>query len=208
MSKAASTGLKIGQKAPDFTVLNDAGEKTTVIDRHPGKGVDVVGNVVDTRILKEAGVQNVQAVILALSADSTTLFSTVIIKDMAPHVPVIARVNDAENVERIYTAGADFALSISQVSGQLLALRLLGKEAVALDPELRVLKVSSRGLEQRHPADAAIRERTGCSVVAVERGEELLVEFPAAFRLARGDAIYICGSAEATQKYSKTFPQD
>src|SRR5262244_2944847 len=27
MSRAASGGLKVGQKAPDFTVLNDAGEK-------------------------------------------------------------------------------------------------------------------------------------------------------------------------------------
>ena len=71
-----------------------------------------------------------------------------IIKDLAPDLPVIARVNGAENVERIYAAGADFALSISQVSGQLLAWRLLGKESVAIDPELRVIKVSTRGLEK------------------------------------------------------------
>jgi Trk K+ transport system NAD-binding subunit len=83
------------------------------------------------QILKQAAIADVQAVILALNADSTTLFATVIFKDLAPNVPVIARVNRAENVERIYAAGADFALSISQVSGQLLAWRLLGKESVA-----------------------------------------------------------------------------
>lgn len=27
MSKAASAGLKVGQKAPDFTVTNEAGQK-------------------------------------------------------------------------------------------------------------------------------------------------------------------------------------
>lgn len=199
-------GGEVGRKVAEL--LNDAGEETFVIDQHAGTGVDLVGNVIDTRILKEAGVENVQAVILALSADSTTLFGTVIIKDMAPDVPVIARVNHAENLERIYAAGADFALSISQVSGQLLAWRLLGKEAVALDPELRVLKVSGRGLEHRHPAHASIREQTGCSVVAVERGDELLVEFPESFRFTPGDAIYICGSAEATQRYSQVFPQN
>jgi Trk K+ transport system NAD-binding subunit len=199
-------GGEVGRKVAEL--LNDAGEETFVIDQQPGSGVNLVGNVVDTKVLKQAGVEDVQAVILALSADSTTLFTTVIVKDMAPDVPVIARVNRAENVERIYAAGADFALSISQVSGQLLAWRLLGKEAVALDPELRVLKVSARGLEGRHPAEAAIREKTGCSVVAVERGDELLVEFGDAFRFAAGDAIYICGSAEATQKYSQIFPQD
>ena len=177
------------------------------MDSHPGPGVNVVGNVLDTKLLQDAGVADVQAVIVALSADTTTLFSTVIVKDLAPDVPVIARVNRAENVGRIYAAGADFALSISQVSGQILALRLLGKESVAVDPQLRVVKVSAQGLENRQPAEVKIRERTGCSVVAVERAEELLVEFSEGFRFHDGDAIFICGSAQATQKYAELFPQ-
>ncbi len=146
--------------------------------------------------------------ILALSADAPTLFSTVIIKDLAPDVPVIARVNRAENVERIYAAGADFALSISQVSGQLLAWRLLGKESISVDPELRVVKVSTRGLENHHPKQNDLREKIGCTVVAVERGEELLVEFGADFKFATNDAVYICGSAEAAQKFYQSFPQE
>jgi Trk K+ transport system NAD-binding subunit len=170
--------------------------------------VNLVGNVLDTQILKQAGVENVQAVILALSADATTLFSTVIFKDLAPDVPVIARVNRAENVERIYAAGADFALSISQVSGQLLAWRLLGKESVAVDPELRVIKVSTRGLEHRHPKQNDLRDRTGCTIVAIERGEELLVEFGAEFKFQSGDAVYVCGSVEATQRFYQQFPQE
>src|SRR4051812_13673809 len=32
MSKATDTGLKMGQKAPDFTVLNDKGEKVKLSD--------------------------------------------------------------------------------------------------------------------------------------------------------------------------------
>ena len=136
------------------------------------------------------------------------MFATVIVKNLAPDVPVIARVNRVENLERIYAAGADFALSISQVSGQLLAWRLLGKESVALDPELRVIKVSTRGLEKHHPRDTDIRDKTGCSVVAVERGDELLVEFGPEFRFRPNDAIYICGSAEASQKFYQLFPQE
>ena len=199
-------GGEVGRKVAEL--LTDAGEETFIIDAQPGPGVNLVGNVVDTQILKQAGVENVQAVILALSADSTTLFSTVIVKNLAPDVPVIARVNRAENIERIYAAGADFALSISQVSGQLLAWRLLGKESVAVDPELRVVKVSTRGLEKFHPKQSELREKTGCTVVAIERGEELLVEFPAEFKFATNDAVYICGSAEAAQKFYEIFPQE
>ena len=199
-------GGEVGRKVAEL--LNDCGEETFIIDSQPGASVNLVGNVLDTQILKQADLANVQAIILALSADSTTLFSTVIVKDLAPDVPVIARVNRAENVERIYAAGADFALSISQVSGQLLAWRLLGKESIAVDAELRVIKVSTRGLENLHPRQNDLRERTGCTIVAVERGEELLVEFPTDFKFAANDAVYICGSAEATQKFYQLFPQD
>jgi Trk K+ transport system NAD-binding subunit len=104
----------------------------------------LIGPVLDTKILKQAGVENMQAVILALNTDSTTLFTTVIVKDLAPDVPVIARVNRAENVERIYAAGADFAVSISQVSGQLLAWRQLGKESVAVSRAARDQSLDSR----------------------------------------------------------------
>ncbi|MBI2230755.1 MAG: NAD-binding protein [Deltaproteobacteria bacterium] len=199
-------GGEVGRKVVEL--LSDAGEETFVVDSQPGPAVNLLGNVLDSQILKQAGVENVQAVVLALSADSPTLFATVIVKDMAPDVPVIARVNRAENVERIYAAGADFALSISQVSGQLLAWRLLGKESVAVDPVLRVVKVAARGLEGSRPAELAIRERTGCSVVAVERGDDLHVEFGEEFRFQAGDAIYICGGSEATQKYGEVYPQE
>ena len=198
-------GGEVGRKVAQL--LNDCGEQTFMIDSEARPGVDLVGNVLDTQVLKQAGIENAQAVILALRADATTLFSTVIIKDMAPDVPVIARVNSAENVERLYGAGADFALSISQVSGQLLALRLLGKEAVAVDHELQVIKVSTRGLDGLQPKQNDLREKTGCSVVAVERGDELLVEFSADFVLQPGDAVYICGSAGAAQVFSARYPQ-
>ena len=199
-------GGEVGRKVAQL--LTDCGEQTFMIDTRAGPGVDLVGNVLDAQILQQAGLDKVQAVILALSADSTTLFSTVIIKDLAPDLPVIARVNSAENVERIYVAGADFALSISQVSGQLLALRLLGKDSVSLDPELQVVKVSARGLENYHPKQSGLREKTGCTIVAVERGDELLVEFGADFVFEAGDAVYICGSAGATQKFGQLFPQE
>ena len=196
---------EVGSKVVEL--LRDVGEEIKIIDREDREGVTIVGDALDTRVLEQANVASAQAVILALNTDSATMFATVILKDLAPDVPVIARVNRAENVERIHRAGADFALSISQVSGQILARRLLGEEAVSVDPQLKVLRVSVDGLVGRHPVELGIREKTGCSVVAVERGEELLMEFDPEFRFEPDDAIYICGSSEATRAYTETFPQ-
>ena len=184
------------------------GEEVVVIDREKREGVNVVGDVLDSRILEQAGVGSAKAVILAVDTDSATMFATVIVKDLAPHVPVIARVNRAENVERIHRAGADFSLSISQVSGQILARRLLGEEAVSVDPQLKVLKVGTGGLVGEHPTQLDIRQKTGCSVVAVERGEALVMEFGPDFSFAVEDVIYVCGSSEATRSFLELFPQN
>ncbi|MCP5523028.1 MAG: NAD-binding protein [Verrucomicrobiales bacterium] len=194
---------EVGGKVAEL--LHDAGEETRVIAAEAGEGVDVVGNVIDLQVLEQADVRNAQAVILAVGEDAITLLTTVILKDLAPAVPVIARVNRAANVERIYRAGADFALSISQVSGQLLARRLLGKRAVALDPGLRVMEVTARGLVGHHPAELRIRDQTGCSVAAVERAEELLTSFGADFRFQADDRVYICGSLDATQRFLEHY---
>ena len=196
-------GGEVGRKVAEL--LSAVGEPVKLVDRQPGPGVDVVGDVLDMRVLEGAGVREAQAVILALDTDSSTLFATVILKDLAPDVPVIARVNRAENVERIHRAGAYFALSISQVSGQMLAKKLLGEEAFLIDPQLKVLKVPPNGLAGRHPAELDIRGRTGCSVVAVERGDEVLVEFGPEFRFRDDDSLYVCGSHGAVRRFTETF---
>jgi Trk K+ transport system NAD-binding subunit len=194
---------EVGRKVAEM--LRDAGEEVRVVDRSEALGADLTGDMLDSRVLDAAGLQSARAVILALDSDSATLFATVIVKDRAPEVPVIARVNEADNVERIYAAGADFALSISQVASQMLARRLLGEEAIEIDPILRVQKMSGMPLAGRNPAELQIRERTGCSVVAVERGEEVLSDFGSDFRFAADDAIYISGSSEAVQRFWETL---
>ncbi len=192
---------EVGRKVAEL--LRDAGEEILVVDRDAASGVDEVGSLLDPKLLDRLDVKNAQAVILALSSDSATLFATVILKDLAPEVPVIARVNEAENVERIRRAGAYFALSISQVSGQMLAGKLLGQEAVALDPRLEILKVPAAGLVGQRPGDLAIRERTGCTVVAVERDDEVLVEFGSAFRFAPGDGVYVFGTTPDVRRFAE-----
>jgi Trk K+ transport system NAD-binding subunit len=196
---------EVGRKVAQL--LREVGEEVQVIDKREHPGVDLVGDVMDHELLQRSRLREARAAIVAVDSDAATMFATVILKEHAPLVPVIARVNQAQNVERIHRAGADFALSISQVAGQMLAGRLLGQESISVDPELRVLRVTARGLEGRHPKSLAIRERTGASVVAVERGEAVIVDFEPEFRFADDDAVYICGSEEAVSRYRKLFPQ-
>jgi len=97
-------------------------------------------------------------------------------------------------------------LSISQVSAQILSGRLLGEQAVSLDPQLKVQRFGPEGLVGSHPAELAIRQRTrGASVVAVERREDLILELGSDFRFQPEDLVYVCGSEEAIERYRGEF---
>lgn len=193
---------EVGRKVVEL--LRIVEEPVEIVDKVPHDGVERVGDVLDARVVPPELLRQARGVILALDSDSATLFAAVVVREHAPDVPLIARVNQAENVERIHRAGADFALSISQVSGQILARRLLGQEAVWLDPRVELLKVPVDGLEGQHPAELDLRRETGCWVVAVERGEELAVEFDHDFRFAPGDQLYVTGASEAVAKFRAT----
>lgn len=186
---------EVGRKVRQL--LDDAGEPVWSVDRHAVPGVDLVANVLAPEVLQREELRSARAVVLALDSDELTLLATVVMQDLVPEAPVIARVNEHGNVEKIHRAGADFALSLSQVSGQMLARRLLGEEALTLDPRLKVVKLSADSLAGRRLAELGLRERTGASVVAVERGGELLVDLEPGFVFGRGDQLFLFGSEAA-----------
>lgn len=195
---------EVGRKVAEL--LGEVGEAVKTVDREQRAGVDLVGNVLEQAVLDRAGLAEARAIILALDGDDATLFSTVIAKNRAPDVPVIARINHSKNVQRVYQAGADFALSLSQVSGQMLAKRLLGEEAFTIDTQLKVVRVPVGVLAGRSAGALGIRERTGCSVVAVERGDEVVVELGGSFRFQPEDTLFVCGSNEAVRSFQQEPP--
>jgi len=185
--------------------LRDAGEEVCVVDLIDEEGVDVVGDVLEREVLERAAVADARAMILNLGHDSTTQFAAKFIRQYAPDLPIIAGVMLGENVGRIQKAGVDFAISLSQVAGQLLARHVLG-ETVLLQPRIKLVKTRPGPIEGKHPHRARIRERTDCSVVAVERDGEVLMDYPPEFRLAAEDALFICGTTQAVNRYYEEYP--
>jgi Trk K+ transport system NAD-binding subunit len=165
-----------------------------------------VGDPLDPAVLEEAGVKEARAVILALDTDGETLFAAALARDLSPESTVVAAARRAENVARIRRAGADFALSVGQVAGQVLAYQLLGEEVVALEGEIRLVRTAAGELAGRQLSSARIRERTNCSVVAVERSEEVILELGADFEVLEKDALYVTGSSDHIHRFFEVFP--
>ncbi len=194
----------VGGKVAEM--LQDAGETTVIIDEHAAQGVDVVGNVLERSTLDRAKVREASAVVLALSNDSAGVFATAVVRDYAPDVPLIARANRAPNVARLHQAGADFALSVGQVAGQILAHYLLGENIITLEQRIQCTRLTAGGLVGSHPWNPSIGDRTGgAAIVAVERGENVFVEFTSDFTICKGDMIFVCGTRTHLDQYMRTF---
>jgi Trk K+ transport system NAD-binding subunit len=185
---------EVGRKVHEL--LTDAGEDVRVVERHAAPGVDIVGNVLDSSVLERARLAETRGAVLALDSDDSTLFATVIVRDSAPDVPVIARVNHARNLDNIYRAGADFALSISDISGEMLSARLLRRAARSRDEHRAVLHTPARTCAGKTLGDAGVRHY-GCSVIAIRRAGSFITRLSAQTPIEPDDELFLCGSAEA-----------
>ena len=193
----------VGQKVVEL--LRDAGETCVVIDRLPAPGVDLVGSVLERSTLERGKLREASAVVLALSDDSESVFATAVVRDYAPQVPLVVRVQRTRNTERIYRAGADFAISVGQVAGQILAAQLLGEQVLQVENRIKFIRLHAGELVGRHPWRVEALERTGAKVIAVEREGEIIVEFADDFEVQASDALFVCGSISSLDRYQKAF---
>lgn len=197
-------GGEVGSKVAEL--LRDVGESVVILDKRAGDEVDHVGDVLDRKVLVDLEITNAACVILALGDDSTTLFAASVVRDCAPEVPIVARVQRQNSVARIHRAGADFALSLGQVAAELLAQKMLGDAWISLDARVKLHEVGSKGLEGRSPFEAQVGASTGCSVVAVRRGDEVMVEFADDFRIEAGDRLFLAAPQEGLTRFHEQFP--
>jgi Kef-type K+ transport system membrane component KefB/Trk K+ transport system NAD-binding subunit len=185
-------------------IFRAVGEEVLVLDAHDEPGVDIVGDVTDPAVLERLPLANARVAVLALGAESPTVYAATALRARAPELPIIAGAKRVDSIPRMYRAGVDFALSISQVSGRLLAHHVLG-ETVSLQPRIKLALVSVGRLEGKSPLEERIRERTGATIVAIRRRGEVTMDFPPEMRLGSDDAVYICGTAEAITRYREVF---
>jgi Trk K+ transport system NAD-binding subunit len=185
--------------------LRAAGEAYRVVERKPGPDVDIVGDALDATVLERANIAQARAVILALDSGSPTALAAALIRDLAPHTPIIARVNRNQDLLRVHRAGADFALSFTHVVGQLLAKRLELDEGISLDSDVRLIATRAKRLEDVTLAQADLEGSCGCSIVAIRRGPDVLCELTPDTMILPSDDLYVCGTVAAIGRFTERF---
>jgi len=184
----------------------DADLPVTVVDREDAEGVDVVGDATDPETLRAAGVEAAQTVVLALPDDTTTEFTTLVVRDLAPNTQVLARVEEAASVRKMHRAGADYVLSLATVTGRMSASTVIeGRDVLSLNQQIEVVRSRVPRLTGRTIGRANVREATGCTVIAIERDDETVTEIGPDTRIEPDDELVVVGTDEGIRAFEGRF---
>ena len=195
---------QVGQAVSEL--LSAANIEHTVVDTEDKPGVDVVGDATVTETLESAGVDGAASVVLAIPDETATEFATLIVRDLDPDTEIIARAETGGAVPKTYRAGADYVLSLATVSGRSIAsLVVADEEILGIETNVEIVKTTAPGLAGETLAEAAIREQTDCTVIAVERDNRTQTELDASFRLHQGDQLVVAGSDADINRFLERF---
>ncbi|WP_440008134.1 potassium channel family protein [Halomicrococcus sp. SG-WS-1] len=184
--------------------LVTSGLRSIVVDRENKEGVDVVGDVTDESVLLEAGIDHANALILALGDDTTTIFATLVARELSPTVEIVARANETDNIGKLYSAGADYVLALETVSGRMLASTILeDEEVISPDKQIEIVRTTAPRLVGQSLGEADVRERTGCTVIAVERDGEVTTDLGPDFVVESEDRLIVAGTDADTNAFTE-----
>lgn len=168
------------------------GRACTVVDVEEAEGVDVVGDATDEEVLRDAGVEEATVYVCTVQDDDTAILSVLVARELADDVEIIARVNSSDDENKIRRAGADYVLSLPDISGRMLADAVLHENVASFGRQLRVVGVDG-GRYAGQSCDDLSAEVDGCVVVAVERGDDVMTDVPEGLELQDGDVVYVAG---------------
>ncbi|TYL39171.1 metal transporter [Natronococcus pandeyae] len=184
--------------------LQEANITTSVIDQDDRDGIDVVGDATDPETYEAVDLEDAETIVLSLDDDTTTIYATLIIEQLAPEIEIIARADDPDTVWKLYNAGADYVLSLPTITGEILAAHLI-EEVEIVTPQVQFEFVRSKApsLVEKSLSDIDLRAQTGCTVIAIERDGELVTDLRPDFVIKEGDTLIAGGSEEAIDRFNR-----
>jgi len=186
--------------------LDAAAIPYTVVDSADAEGVDVVGDATERETLTEAGVADADTVVLALPDDTTTEFATLMIRDLAPETEILTRVQQDANASKTYRAGADYVLSLATVTGRMIASHLFeDRDVLSLQQQFKTIRQQTPQLVGRTLADANVRDRTGCTVIGIERDGRVVTDIGPQTSIRPDDELIVVGTDDGIRVFQRTF---
>lgn len=197
-----------GRSAVDTLVNNGLEREWIVIvdpsqvamqDAHADGLAVVTGDATRRGVLRRAGVQKADQVIITTDRDDSNVLATLTVRQLNPDAYIVSAVREQENAPLMRQSGADAVITSSDAVGRLLGLSSLSPTLGTVMEDLltygeglevaeRDLLVSEVGRQPQSLPD---------QVIAVVRDEKVYRYFdPVVTQLARGDRLIVVRPAK------------
>ena len=190
-----------------FVFVDMDKERLEEADQHGYAHVD--GDASEESVLTEAGIERARALVACVNSDADNVLITLTAKGMRPELTVIGRAKVVENEAKFRRAGADRVIAPTTIGGRRIA-QLLTRPVVAdfleqvggkggLEYSFEEILIS-RGSELAGVKlrDAGLRERWGCTVLAIRHGHDTALDThpDGECVLEEGDVLVVIGSID------------
>ncbi len=166
----------------------------------------VIGDAADSRVMTRLGISEAASVVLTTNDDAANIFLAVYCRKLNPDTIIVSRVSHPSNVEAIHRAGADFAVSDSQIKIQSVVGALRGREPMIFGEGLDVFNAEvPRSLDGKQLRESGILARTGLAVIAVE-SNGVVNPHPRPGRvIRRGEHVLFVGTNSQRDEFERVF---
>lgn len=197
--------------------LEKLGYQVLAIDKNETK-IDSVKDFVtsarqtdatDTESLKEAGINNCDVVVVAIGGDmQNSILTTIVLKEMgikriivkasnAMHGKVLEKIG----VEKIVYPEKDTGI---RVAHQLVSTNILDFIQISNDYSMEEIKISDF-LKGKTLKEMNLRKKYDIEVLAIKRGEKLILIPNAEEELLINDILIIIGKSENVREFERSF---
>ncbi len=167
----------------------------------------VVGDTTDEAVLKSLGIRNFDHVIVAIGDDiQSSILTTLILKELGVAC-VTAKAQNDYHEKVLRKIGADFVVHPERDMGKRIAHNMTSSNVVdylELSDEHSIVEiVANRKLGGHTIMDMDIRKKYGLNIVAIKRGEDIIVSPLASEMIQLDDVLIVIGTDDDIDRFEK-----
>lgn len=154
-------------------------------------------DALDEHALKSLGIRNFDVVIVAIGEDiQANILVTVMLKEMGVKT-VVAKARTELHGRVLAKVGADKVVFPERDMGVRVARALVAAnivDQIELSPDYSIMElIAPRAFVGKSIGEAAIRMKYGVTVLAIRRGDEIIISPGAHHRVEEGDILVVVG---------------
>ena len=190
------------QKADIPYLIIERNRKKTEEDAH-----FVFGDAADIHTLQKAWFEKAPAALITSHDDATNIYITKYLRSLRPDMQILSRASEDRNVSTLHRAGADFVMSYASLGANAIFNFLMNEETLLLAEGLNFFHLHTpRSLVGKTLAQSGIREKTGCTVIAIQRQDDTMINPEPAIEIGASDELILIGTYDAENAFLNEFP--